>query len=127
MCTVILSPGVNPIAVNTYITSYQIRNKRRGLLSKIVLLHRHNVRPHAAAGKLETSNLGFCQIQTSHQATFMPSDRPLHGLRFGSDEAVNEAVHTWTREPKTRFSDGIRKVVQGYTKFEQLQGDYVEK
>jgi len=88
----------------------QIRNKRRGLLSKIALLHHDNSRPHAAAAKFETSNLGFCHFQTSHQATLMPSDRPLHGLGFGSDEEVNEAVLTWTREPKTCFSDGIRKV-----------------
>ena len=73
--------------------------------------------PHAAAAKFETSNLGFCHIQTSHQATFMPLDRPLYGLRFRSDEEVNEAVHTWTREqPKTCVSDGIRKLADRYKK-----------
>jgi histone-lysine N-methyltransferase SETMAR len=31
-----------------------IRSKRRGLLSKTVLLHHDNARPHAAAARIET-------------------------------------------------------------------------
>jgi hypothetical protein len=68
----------------------EIRNKRIEPLSKTVLLPHDNAHLHAAAATLETLNLGFCHIdltaQTSHQATFMPSDRLLLGVRFGSDK-----------------------------------------
>ena len=52
----------------------------------------------------------------------------LRGRRFTSDEEVKEAVHAWlAAQPKTFFSDGIRKRVQQWTKCVEKQEDYVEK
>jgi hypothetical protein len=40
---------------------------------------------------------------------------------------VKEAVHAWlAAQPKT-FSEGIKKLVQRWTKCVEKQGDYVEK
>jgi hypothetical protein len=45
-----------------------------------------------------------------------------------SDQEVKEAVHAWlTAQPKTFFSEGIRKLVQRWTKCVEKQGGYVEK
>ena len=47
--------------------------------------------------------------------------------RFASVEKVIEAVHTRIREqPKTCFSDGIRKLVDGYKTYVELEGRYVD-
>jgi len=52
----------------------------------------------------------------------------LCGCQFGSDCEVNEMVHKSIREqPKTFFSDWIRKLVDCWQKCMELQGDYVEK
>jgi hypothetical protein len=52
----------------------------------------------------------------------------LRGRRFTSDQEVKEALHAWfAAQPKTFFSEGIRKLVQRWTKCVEKQGDYVEK
>jgi hypothetical protein len=41
----------------------------------------------------------------------------LRGRRFTSGQEVKEAVHAWlAAQPKTFFSEGIRKLVQRWTK-----------
>jgi hypothetical protein len=48
---------------------------------------------------------------------FGPLKDALRGRRFTSDQEVREAVHAWlTAQPKTFFSEGIRKLVQRWTK-----------
>jgi len=115
-----------------------ICKKRRGMLSKKVLLHHDNACPHTAAATVETvQQLGFELLQhppssldlvPSDYHIFVPLKEALRVCRFTSDEEVKEAVHTWLREqPKSFFSAGIQKLVERYSKCIVLQGDYVEK
>ncbi|XP_045132250.1 histone-lysine N-methyltransferase SETMAR-like [Portunus trituberculatus] len=47
---------------------------------------------------------------------------------FLRDEDVKEAVHKWLHDqPQTFFSEGIRKLVDRWTKCIEKQGDYIEK
>ena len=103
-----------------------IRSKRRGLLSKGVVFLHDNSRPHTAAHTAETlRNLKFeVMIHPPYSPDLVPSGHHLFGLlkealrgcRFTSDREVKEAVHAWlTAQPKT-FSEGIRKLVQRWTK-----------
>ena len=85
-----------------------IRTKRRGLLSKKVLLLHDNARPHTAGWTVETINrLGFEVLE--HPAyspdlapvdyhLFGPLKDALRGCRFCTDEEVQRAVHEWLRE-----------------------------
>ena len=115
-----------------------ICKKRRGTLSKKVLLHYDNARPHIAAATVQTvQQLGFKLLQhppnspglvPSDYHIFGPLKEALRGRRFTSDEGVKEAVHTWLREQlKSFFSAGIQKLVERYNKCIVLQGDYIEK
>ena len=114
-----------------------ICKKRRGMLSKKVLLHHDNARPHTAAATVETvQQLGseFLQhppysldLAPSNYHIFSPLKEVLCGRRFTSDEEVKEAVHTWLQEQPRNFSAGIQKLVERYNKCIVLQGDYVEK
>jgi len=109
------------------------------MLSKKVLLHHDNARPHTAAATVEiVQQLGFKLLQQHppYSPDFAPSDyhicgplkEALRGRRVTSDEEVKEAVHTWLREQlKSFFSTGIQKLVERYNKCIVLQGDYVEK
>jgi histone-lysine N-methyltransferase SETMAR len=112
-------------------------SKQRGLLSKTMLLHHDNARPHATAATIETiQKLNFellphppcsSDLEPSDYHLFGSLKKALRGRRFGSDE-VKQAVHTWLcDQPKTFFSDGIKKLVERCKKCVGKQGDYVEK
>ena len=59
---------------------------------------------------------------------FGPLKEALRGRRFTSDQEAKEAVPAWlTAQPKTFFSEDIRKLVQRWTTFGEKQGVYVEK
>jgi histone-lysine N-methyltransferase SETMAR len=91
-----------------------IRSKRRGLLSQTLLLHHDNARPHAAAATIETiQKLNFELLpRPSYSPDLAPSDYRLFGLlkmalrgsRFGSDEEVKQAVHSWLCANQKQFS-----------------------
>ena len=115
-----------------------IRTKRRGLLSKKVLLQHDNARPHVAKATIETINkLGFEVLEhpayspdlaPSNYHLFVPLKDALRGRKFSSDESVQKAVHQWLcDQPKTFFSDGIYKLVDRWNKCIEMGGDYVEK
>jgi len=82
-----------------------ICKKRRGMLSKKVILHHDNARPHTAAATVETvQQMGFELLQhhpyspdlaPSDYHIFGPLKEALHGRRFTSDAEVKEAVRTW--------------------------------
>jgi histone-lysine N-methyltransferase SETMAR len=108
------------------------------MLSKKVLLHHDNARPHTAAATVETvQQPGFERLQhppyspdlvLSDYHIFGPLKEALRGRRFTSDEEVKEAMHTWLQQqPKSFFSAGIQELVDRYNKRIVLQGDYVEK
>jgi hypothetical protein len=47
---------------------------------------------------------------------------------FADDNEVMEVVQSWLKAtPKSLFLEGIRKVVDRWTKYVAKQGDYVEK
>lgn len=115
-----------------------IRSKRRGLLSKGVVLLHDNARPHTAAHTAETlQKLNFevldhppysPDLAPSDFHLFGPLKEAIRGRRFSSDEPLKEAVHSWlASQPKTFFHEGIRKLEQRWTKCVEKQGDYVEK
>ncbi|PNF23181.1 hypothetical protein B7P43_G02737 [Cryptotermes secundus] len=112
--------------------------KRRGLLSKGVVLLHDNARPHTAAHTAETlQKLKFDvmahppyspDLAPSDYHLFGPLKEALRGRRFTSDQEVKEAVHVWlATQPKTFFSEGIRKLVQRWTKCVEKQGDCIKK
>jgi len=52
----------------------------------------------------------------------------LGGQKFVDDDEVVEALQSWLKaRPKSLFLEGIRKLVDRWTKCVAKQGDYVEK
>jgi hypothetical protein len=52
----------------------------------------------------------------------------LRGQKFADDNEVTEVVQSWLKaRPKGFFLEGIRKLVERWTKCVAKQGDYVEK
>jgi len=84
-----------------------VRTKRRGLLSKKVLLLHDNACPHTTSHTIETIiHLGFEVLEhPSYSPDLTPSDyhlfgplkNALQGRRFSMDKQVWEAVHKWLR------------------------------
>jgi len=55
-------------------------------------------------------------------------ERTFAGPEFADDDEVMEAVQSWLKAtPKSFFLEGIRKLVDRWTKCVAKQGDYVEK
>jgi hypothetical protein len=115
-----------------------VRTKRRGLLSKTVLLLHDNARPHTARMTVETINhLGFEVLELpAYRPDLAPPDyhlfgpliNALRGSQFSMDKEVREAVHKRLRDqPKTFFLEGIRKPVDRWIKCIEKEGDCVEK
>jgi len=113
-----------------------IRSKRQGLLSKRVLLI-HNARPHTAAHTVDTLRAPKLEVlkHPPYSPDLAPSDFPLfgpmkehlRGQKFADDEVI-EAVQSWLKvTSKSFFLEGIRKLVDRWTKCVAKQGDYVEK
>lgn len=115
-----------------------IRSKRRGLLSKGVLLLHDNARPHTAAHTVETlQRLNFevldhppysPDLAPSDFHLFGPLKDALRGHRFLTDQSVKDAVHSWlVSQSKTFYSEGIRKLVKRWDICIEKRGDYIEK
>ena len=59
---------------------------------------------------------------------FGPMKEHLRGQKFADDDEVMEAVQSWLKATlKSFFLEGIRKLVDRWTKCVAKQGDYVEK
>ena len=115
-----------------------IHTKRRGLLTKKVLLMHDNARPHTAGWTVKTINrLGFEVLEhPAYSPDLAPSDyylfgslkNALRGRRFSTDEEAQRAVHEWLREQsKSFFFNGIHKFVDRWTECIENEGDYIEK
>jgi histone-lysine N-methyltransferase SETMAR len=99
-----------------------IRHKRRGLLSKGVLLLHDNAWPHTATAMVQTVQwLGFELLpHPPYSPDLAPSDyhifsplKILRGHRFGSHGDVQQAVQTWLREQQRSFLfKGMKKLVE---------------
>ena len=114
-----------------------IRSKRRVLLSKGVMLLYDNAHPHTAAHTAET--LRKLKFEVIARPPYSPDLAPsnyhlfgtlkeaLRGHRLTSDQEVKEAEYAWlAAQPKTLFLEGIRMLVQRWTKCIEKQGDYDE-
>jgi len=114
-----------------------IRSKRRGLLSKRVLLLHDNARPHTAAHTVDT--LRALKFEVLEHPPYSPDLAPsafhlfgpmkehCRGQKFADDEVI-EAVQSWLKAtPKSFFLEGIRNLVDRWTKCVAKQWDYVEK
>ena len=115
----------------------EIRSKRQRQLSNSIVLLHDNACPHTAAHTVETlQKLKFevvahplysPNLDPSDYRLFGPLKEALRGRRFTSDQELKEAVHVWlTAQPKTFFSEGIKKLVQQWKKCIEKQRDYVE-
>jgi hypothetical protein len=113
-------------------------SKRRGLLSKRVLLLHYNTHPHTAARTVHTLRaLKFEVLKhppygpdlvLSDFHLFGPMKEHLRGQKFADDNEVMEAVQSWLKAtPESFFLEGIRKLVDRWTKCVAKQGDYFEK
>ena len=115
-----------------------INNKRKGHLSKGVILHHDNARPHTAAQTVQTiNNLGWQlllhtfyspYLAPSHFHLFGPLKEFTRGTNFESDDEVKSLVSDWLRyQSKDFYGEGIRKLVHKWEKCVKVMGDYVEK
>ena len=109
-----------------------IREKRRGKLSKGVLLQQDNARVH-------TCN-GCCRAKwvphPAYSPDLAPSDfflfpnlkKDIRGLHFQSDEEVVTAVEEWVngKDPDF-FSSGLMALEHRWSKCITLEGNYIEK
>ena len=90
-----------------------IPSKRRGLLSKGVVLLHDNGRPHTATHtadmlwKLKFEVMGHppysSDFAPSDYHLFGPLKETLRGRRFTSDQEVKEAVHAWLASQSKTF------------------------
>lgn len=115
-----------------------IRRKRPGLLTRGVLLHHDNARPHMARLTQERiDELGWQLLQHPHyNPDLAPSDFHLFGplkthlgsKRFVDDEDVEREVRMWLRQqPKDFYAAGFGALIKRWDKCLNIGGDYVWK
>ena len=115
-----------------------IHEKRRGKLSKGVLLQQGNTRVHTckvAMDAVEGNGYEFIQHPT-YSPDLAPSDiflfpnlkKDIHGCHFRSDEEVVTAVEEWVngKDPDF-FSSGLMVLEHRWSKCIILEGNYMEK
>ena len=115
-----------------------IKNKRRGLQSRGVILLQDNARPHTAARTLaKIEDLGWKllthppyspDLAPSDFHLFGPLKESMRGIHFQTDEEVKAAVSNWLRTQSTEFyAKGIDNLISRWNKCVAKEGDYVEK
>ena len=115
-----------------------IKNKRRGLQSRGVILLQNNARPHTAARTLaKIEDLGWKllthppyspDLAPSDFHLFGPLKESMKGIHFQTDEEVKAAVSNWLRTQSTEFyAKGIDNLISRWNKCVAKEGDYVEK
>lgn len=115
-----------------------IKTKRRGMLSRGILLLQDNAPAHSSqiAVNAATRN-GFELLpHPAYSPDMAPSDfflfrhlkKYLRGRRYGSDEELKSAVEAWCSAQNSEFFlEGIRDTPKRWEKCIALRGDYVEK
>ena len=115
-----------------------IRDKRRGKLSKGVLLQQDNARVHTYKVAMDAvERYGYELIpHHAYSPDQAPSDfflfpnlkKDIHGLHFRSDEEVVTAVEEWVngKDPDF-FSSGLMALEHRWSKCFTLEGNYIEK
>ena len=116
----------------------EVKKKRRGKISKGVLLLQDNAPPHAAQVSVATArDCGFELLpHPPYSPDLAPSDfylfpllkESLRGKVFENDSAVIDAVESFLNEQDVDFySTGISKLEHRWSKCLERKGDYVEK
>jgi histone-lysine N-methyltransferase SETMAR len=115
-----------------------IQNKRRGMLSRGIVLIHDNARPHTATATQELLTT-FKWEQFDHppySPDLAPSDYHLfqhlksflESQRFHDDNEVKESVSMWLKSQAANFfNDGICRLAPRYQKCLDNGGNYVEK
>jgi histone-lysine N-methyltransferase SETMAR len=110
-----------------------IKSKRRGCLSKGVLLQHENAWPHTARSTAATiQDPSFeCPPHPPYLPDLAPSDFHVFGPlkeSFRSDKKVKQVVHEWLRsQPKEFFPSGIHALLKCWNTCIERNGDYIEK
>lgn len=115
-----------------------IKEKRRGKLSKGVLLLHDNAPVHKS--HIATAALNRCGFESlvhpPYSPDLAPSDyylfpnlkKELRGKKFFDDEEVKEAISAhFEGKDKKYFFDGLHKLISRSEKCVKLQGKYIEK
>jgi histone-lysine N-methyltransferase SETMAR len=100
-----------------------------------LLLH-DNAKPHTARATIDALETLKFEVLTipPYSPNLVPSDfhfsphlkRDLKGTHFTSDDEVKQAVTSWIKQRTPEFFiDGMRKLVLGWEKCIERQGDYV--
>ena len=106
-------------------------------ISTILLLH-DNARPHTAHTAIDAPETLKFEVlsHTPYSPDLAPSDfhlfphlkRDFKWTHFTSDDEVKQAVTSWIKQRTPEFFiDDMRKLVLGWKKCIERQGDYVEK
>ena len=115
-----------------------IREKRRGKLSKGVLLQQDNARVHTCKVAMDAVERNGYELipQPACLPDLAPSDfflypnlkKDICGLHFQSDEEVVTAVEEWVngKDPDF-FSSGLMALEHCRSKCITLEGNYIEK
>ena len=111
-----------------------IHEKRRGLLSKRILLQQDNARVHTCKIVMDAVERNGYEL-IPHPA-YSPSDyflfpnlkKDIRGRHFRSNEAVVAAVEEWVRDKDPGFfSSGLMALEHRWSKCIILEGNYIEK
>ena len=115
-----------------------IRGKRRGKLSKGVLLQQDNARVHTCKVAMDAVERNGYELipYPAYSPDLAPSDfflfpnlkMDIRGLHFRSDEEVVMAVDEWVngKDPDF-FSSGLMVLEHRWSKCITLEGNYIEK
>ena len=115
-----------------------IREKRRGKLSKGVLLQQDNARVHTCKVVMDAVERNGYELipHPAYSPDLAPSDlflfpnlkKDIHGLHFRSDEEVVTAVEEWVNgKDLDVFSSGLMALEHRWSKCITLEGNYIEK
>ena len=115
-----------------------IKTKRRGMLTRGVLLLHDNAPVHKSRVAQATINqMGFEQLaHPPYSPDLAPSDfhlframkSDLRGKRFGDDEELISAVDQWfNSQSQDFFHAGIAALEHRWSKCVEVRGDYIEK
>ena len=111
-----------------------IREKRRGKLSKGVLLQQDNARVHTCKVAMDAVERNGYELipHPAYSSDLAPSDfflfpnlkKDIRGLHFRSDEEFEEWVNG--KDPDI-FSSGLMELEHHWSKRITLEGNYIEK
>ena len=115
-----------------------IRERRRGKLSKGILLQQDNARVHTCNVAMDAVERNGYELilHPAYSPDLAPSDfflfpvlkKDIRGLHFRSDEEVVTAVEEWIngKDPDF-FSSGLMALEHRWSKCITLEGNYIEK